>query len=207
MAKPPPVEYFNIHIQRVPKDQLGETMSALAKLGLTDVHPELITEIARFGQRAPPGDNLETLREWIVDHPTFKANQFADHLATLGRTKTSAYHALSKLVDEGGLKKVGVGQYVRKGAFLPGSKTKPAKAAKRKDIVHTEFILKFAGKRQGKIERLALLDAFRDDKRNPTAISASLKSLMRMGKIERVSEGIYAVLKNKANGSGAAHAP
>ena len=105
------------------------------------------------------------------------------------------------------MKKVGVGQYVRKGAFLPGSKSKPAKPGKRQDIVHTEFILKFAGKRKGKIERLALVDAFREDKRKPSAISASLKSLMRMGKIERVSEGIYAVLKNRpVNGSGAAHA-
>jgi hypothetical protein len=206
MAKAPSVEYFNLHIQRVPKDQLGETMSALVKLGLTDVRPELITEIARFGQRTPAGDNLETLREWIAHHPTFKASEFANHLDTLGRAKTSAYHTLATLVDEGALKKVGVGEYVRKGAFLPGNKSKPVKPAKGQRIGNTEFILKFAGKRKGQIERLALLDAFKQDKRNLKAISTALKSLMHMGKIERVTKGVYAVLKNNVNGSGAAHA-
>jgi hypothetical protein len=197
MPKPPPEEYFRVTVNKVSKAQLGPVMAELARLGLDDVGFDLTTDIRAYSKRANhdiKGDAM--LREFVADNPTFTAQQATAHFKANGRDAGAVYYAIKKLIDAGEIRRIGEGNYSQKGvkALAPPKKVKH-------DLVHTAFIMRFAARRHGKIARLDLLEAFRDDGRNPSAISASLKSLMRMGQVKRVGEGVYEVIK----GNGASH--
>jgi hypothetical protein len=187
---------------------LGATMAALAKLGHTNVRPELVTAISTYRQKTNHEIKAANfLREWIADHPTFKAKDAVTHFDLHGRTAGSAYSGLRDLVDEGVLKKLGEGNYARKDVKqLAAPKKKADKpkgdSTKRYSINHSDLILQNARSNGGIFTRANLKKLFSKRRRPPQSVGTSIKSLLARGLIERVKEGEYKLLKpSKNNGA------
>lgn len=212
MAKPQPIDYFNIVIGDVSPADLGALMAALAKLGHTNVRPELVTAIQTFRQKANHDIKAaDFLREWIADHPTFKAKEAVTHFDLHGRTAGAAYSGLRDLVEEGVLKKLGEGNYARKDVkqLTHQKKKKAAKKAapdhtKRYDINHSDLILQSAQSNGGHFNRTEMKKVFSKHRRPPASVGTSIKSLLTRGLIERVAEGEYKMLKPIKNNGAAA---
>lgn len=211
-----PVEQdrFRVLCNSVPVEQLGTVMAALAKIGVLDVHTELVTDVITFNRRQNHDTSAEVFlqEKWLPDHPTFKAKEVVTFFDLHGRTPGAAYTALRVLVEKKELKKLGEGQYARKDAFLPTStKKKEAKPKAKKAVVHSkpnsQFALDFAMKNGGQLVRADLKKAMEKAGRNTTGISAMVRELLKHKRIERASEGIYSVKSaSPLNGSGEAHA-
>lgn len=205
----PTVEYFNILVGGVPTTELGAVMSALAKLGLTNVKPELVTEVHSFRQKQSHDVKAaEFIRAWCNDgHPTFKAKEVITHGDLHGRAPGAIYSGLRELTEEGFLKKLGEGNYSMKGVKALAAPKKPAKpehgdSSKRYDIPHADLILKVANGGTFTVANMKKL--FNKRRRPADSVGTAIKSLLTKGQIERVAEGEYKVLKKKNNGAAAA---
>ena len=207
MAKPPPVETFNVTFENISIEALGPLMAAGIKLGHSDVHYNLVTTVSRFLMKNAPGASQTMLDDWTKEHPTFKAIEAVRHFETHGLSKTAAYPALGALIEKGILKKLAPGNYARTDVkALPSPKTKTAAqrkaAGKRHDVSHADYILKNV-RRKGSFSREDVKALLKKDRRTPTSAGPTITVLLKRVAIERMSEGLYKVLPPQAtNGAG-----
>jgi hypothetical protein len=209
MAKPPPVECFNVTFGNVSIHDLGPLMAAGIKLGHSNVHYDLVTNIPTFKQR-PQHEvkGSEFLKPWIAEHPTFRAKEAVTHFDLHGRAAGGAYSALRDLVKEGLLKSLGDGNYSLKNVkALAAPKKKPEKKkpepdhTKRYNIKHSDLILQVAKLNGDQFHVADMKKLFAKRRRPPDSVGTSIKNLLTRGMIERVAEGEYKVLKSKNNGA------
>ena len=60
MPKPPPIEYFMLRAP-TPKEMLGEAVAALTKLGLNEVHFDLMTDVPAFAKNAKTTHDIKAV--------------------------------------------------------------------------------------------------------------------------------------------------
>lgn len=201
--------------------EMGLIIAQLTKMGLTNLHFELVTDVLAYRQKANHDIKAaDFLTEWIKDHPTFKAIEACKHFEANGRTKGSAYPALSDLVEAGILKKLDdPGHYARADvkAIAPPKKGKKAKAAaptqEKYAIPNHDYILRLAKRRKnGLFTRALMRTHFEKDGRPPGSVAPALSTLMERKQIIRISGGNYQVAdmvppKAKTNGNGKTSEP
>lgn len=204
MAKPPPLEYFEVTV-RCPKELLGDLMTDINKRGLQDVKFDLVTAVPTFRRNAEYSNHHTKaeafLEEWIKDHPTFRAIEAIKHFKADGRTPGAGYTALRVLSADGRLNKLGEGMY-----SVPGVKALPApkkvKAAKKRqhhpDVPAGEFTLRLMSRAHGKISSGTLKSHFAKDGRAPTGVGPVLRKLMAAKKIKQLGEGMYELMLKKS---------
>jgi hypothetical protein len=207
MAKAPPVQTFEISCE-VEVHNLGPAMVALAHIeGLTVTGSKLITTVKSFKQNTTtPGFSTRSfIREWIADHPTFKAIEAVKAVRATGNGNGSAaYPALSALVGNGTLKKIGEGMYSRADvkalAKLPKLRDKKAAKPKRQhDIGGGDFALRLMSRNHGKMSSSTMKGHFEKDGRSPTGVGPVLNKLLEDKRIKRVGEGLYELAPKKTD--------
>src|SRR5262245_54164086 len=117
MPKPPPVERFQVTCE-VEASQLGGIVAHFTKLGLENIHFELVTDVKTFKQNRKPetetnGTAESILMPWLSEHPTFKAIEAAKFLEAHGSSQAAVYPLLKKLCGTKTLKSLGGGNYAR----------------------------------------------------------------------------------------------
>lgn len=180
-------------------------MAAGIKLGHTNVHYDLVTNIPVYKQKVQHDTKAtDFLKEWITKHPTFRAKEAVTHFDLHGRTAGAAYTGLRVLVEEGVLKKLGEGQYVRKDAYLPKQTKKKAEAKKapaRHEVPHPDYVMKHV-KRRSSFTRDEVIHLLKRDKRTPSSVGGTLSTLLKRGDIERTGKSEYKpVVKSGGNGA------
>jgi hypothetical protein len=215
MPKEPPVERFKISCD-VEAEKLGPTVAQLTKLGLTNVHFELIEDVRTFAKKVVhETSSEELLLAFIKDHPTFKAVEACRYFEENGRAKNNAYPALGTLVEKKILKKLDPGNYARADIkHLEGPKKKPKDpraSQNRYEVPHSDFILKIGRQSHGRFSAAKVKERFIKDGRNPDSVSNAIHALQERKQIKRVSEGEYVLLNGmteapKTNGNGTAEA-
>lgn len=195
MAKQPTpsVEYFNLVVGGIAPENLGATMAALAKLGLTDVRPELVTEIATFRKKTQHDTTAEDfVGEWTASNPTFSSKALIAHSRAAGRTDASIYGAVRGLVQAGKLKKLSAGHYC-----LPEVSATVHATRERREVSNKEFIWDIVKNRKAFTSK-ELRTAFIADGRNERSLSPQLQILVEEKRIKALGDGEYQVLKGKA---------
>jgi len=211
MAKPPPEERFRVVCNHVAKEKLGDVMAALAKLDINDVSFDLVTDVKMFNKRITHDLKAEDfLKQWIADgHAEFKASDAVTYFDLHNRTAGAAYTALRTLVEKKELRKVGKAQYGPPLKLLTHHKPKKAKATKKQDrsaprhtTSNAAYLISWANKfHGGVINRAKAIGALRQAHRSSAGISSTLRDLQADGRIERMEEGVYKVLKKNGNGA------
>lgn len=194
--------------------EMGLIIAQLTKMGLTNLHFELVTDVLTYRQKSNHDVKAaDFLTEWIKDHPTFKAIEACKHFEANGRTKGSAYPALSELVEAGLLKKLDdPGHYARadvKAIAPPKGKKKPAKPVNshqtRYAVPNPALIMRIAKRKKGHFTVGAIKAAFEKDGRPPSSASPAIRELIDRKVIKRVGEGEYQIIETpapKPNGNG-----
>jgi hypothetical protein len=148
MPKPPPIEYFMLSAP-TPKAMLGEAVAALTKLGLSEVHFELMTDIPAFARNNSGHEVKATdfLEAFIADHPTFSQKDVTAAFKADGRLPSASYYAMTKLLEQGSIKKLDdYGNYSRtdvkhieapKKEKTKAKQEKPARAITSMSIIAT----------------------------------------------------------------------
>jgi hypothetical protein len=152
VAKEPETqERFRIFCEVEP-EKLGGVIATLTKIGVSQVHHELITDVLAYKVRKEYQVNevnsREFARDYVKDHPTFAISDLFKHFIAAGRSGAGAYSSARLLIEEGVLRKLGPGQYqsvnvkalpAPKGKVRllvapekPGNAAKPANTAKVK---------------------------------------------------------------------------
>ena len=195
--------------------ELGPIIAQLTKMGMTNLHFDLITDVVAFRQKTVHDVKAEDfLRSWIVDHATFAAKEAIKAFREDGRTDGAGYSAIKNMVERGDLKKVGVGNYARSDvkAIAPPKGTKAAKTSQhpttnRYAVTHTDLILRIAKRKKGHFTTANIKDAFEKQERPRTSASPALADMVERGLIIRISEGEYQLVEpptppTKTNGNG-----
>jgi hypothetical protein len=203
MPKQETIERFKITAE-VEAISLGPTVAALARLGLTNIGYELVTEIRTFNKKTQHETKAEDhLRAWIVDRPSFSASDVVKAFLQDGRTAGAAYSAMRRLVEQAVLTKTGPGSYARsdvKQLAAPAKKAAPKKQAveppaekprKEYDIPAHQFILRFARRNHGKFSSASVKRALVADGRPATTAGPTINKLLNDKLITRISEGQY----------------
>ncbi|UQD96083.1 hypothetical protein [Bradyrhizobium japonicum] len=199
---PETIEYFNLLVRRIPKELLGDVMGDLAKRGLTEVLPELVTDVLSYKTRTQHDTKAtDFLAAWVAEHPTFTQKDVTKLFKEQGRTSAAAYYALKTLNEQGAIKKLDDnGNFTRADVKHIGAPTK-AKAAKTKkakreihDVDHRDFILGYARAHGGRCSAAKLRDYFTKHKRNPNSVGGALNSLVQHKKLKLLGEGEYLLL-------------
>jgi hypothetical protein len=205
MPKELPTERFKIACE-VEAAHLGTTVAQLTKLGLTNIHFELIEDIRSFAKKALYDVSSEDLLlEWIKDHPTFKAREACKYLETHGRHNTGAYPALGRLVKKKHLKKLDLGNYARTDVkHIEGPKKKPS-APRSQQINHREFVLLIGRQGHGRFSAAKVRERFIKDGRNHNSVATAIADLVKKKLVKRVSGGEYLLSngpeQSKVNGA------
>lgn len=100
----------------VESESLGPLLAQLARMGLQNLHYELITDVVTFrrnGATTHDVSGAEEARQWLTDHPAFAISQLVEHFKATGRTGASARQAIRTLVDKGSLTRLEKGHYRR----------------------------------------------------------------------------------------------
>lgn len=191
MAKQPPVERFKLSCE-VETINLGPTLAALTKMGLTNLGFELITDVRAFAKNTHPEiRGAIFLAEWIKEHPTFKSKEAVNAFKADGRGDGhSAYGAITNLVDNGILKKIGEGMYSRadvKHLAAPKKKlkAKPSQSVNKYTISNGDFIVRIARRNHGRINTTSLRKVFEADGRMSSSISPTINALLNAKKLKR----------------------
>src|SRR4051812_13278788 len=119
--------------------EMGPIIAQLSRMGLTNVHFELITDVPMFNKKIQHEVKAEDfLRAWIENHPTFATKEAIGAFREAGRTDGSGHTALRMLVEKKVLKKLAGPNYSRSdvkaiaaGKHTTKAKAKPAKAKKK----------------------------------------------------------------------------
>jgi hypothetical protein len=195
MPKPPPVDYFELKVGRVPKEMLGEAMAALTRLGLDEVHFNLISDIPAFSKRTNHATTGETfLAEWIKDHPTFRSAEAVKAFKEDGRNGSAAYYALRVLKDNGVLVSPTGGAY-RRADVKPIAPPKKRAAQNTYDIKNHELILRQARRSHGRFSTESARRLFAAEGRPVTSIGPSINRLLKAKLAKRVGDGSYALIE------------
>lgn len=212
MAKPPvTVDRFKLSCECEVTD-LGAIIAQLTKMGLTNLHFELMTDVATFRQKTNHAIKAaDFLTGWIKDHPTFKAAEVIQAFKADGRTAGSGYSGLRDLVDANILKKLGEGNYARadvKAIAPPAKKAKKAKKAKPQKPVNSHqmryvvpnpaLIMRIAKRKKGHFTVADIKAAFEKDGRPPSSASPAIKDLLDKKSIKRIADGEYQIIETPA---------
>jgi hypothetical protein len=209
-------DYFKLTINRLTPEELGVVIRDLAKRGIFDVLPELITDVVTFKGKSANGESLELLEAWSLEHLTFTATEAVEYFKSTGRGKGSIYPALAKLVDKGVLVRSAQGMYRR----AEVKQLAPPKAERGRDgreyfdVNHREFILRYARQHHGRFSLTKLREHFVAHKRKPKSIGSAVAMLRERKLLKPVGDGEYVLLakgtktrpaaaKPVANGNGA----
>lgn len=200
MAKKPETrDHFNLMVNRLTPQQLGEAIAMLAKIDITDVRPELVTEVRTFKQK-PEIKSQDVLVDWIGEklangEVSFGAIEVVNYFKSLGRTGTTAYPALGALVAKGILRKIGPGMYGMTAVkHLPAPEKKAAKKVVKMDrheVSHLDFLLKVARRNHSRFNTAWMKKQFTADKRKWGAVSPAIANLIKLKKVKRVGDGEY----------------
>lgn len=205
-AKPPAtVDRFKLSCE-VEVSDLGAIIAQLTKMGLTNLHFELMTDVLNFRKKANHDIKAsEFLRPWLADHPTFKAREAIKLFRDDGRTDGAGYSALRELTDEGVLKKLGEGNYARadvKAIAAPKKKAKPDKPAApdrtRYAVPNPALIMRVAKRHKGTFTSKQMKKAFEKDGRPTGSVAPALTDLLGKKAIKRVGEGEYQIIEAPA---------
>ncbi|WLB24939.1 hypothetical protein QIH85_23960 [Bradyrhizobium japonicum] len=201
-STPETVEYFNVLVRRIPKEMLGDVLGDLAKRGLSEVLPELVTDVLSYKSRQQHDTSAtDFLTAWVAEHPTFTLKEVTKHFRESGRTSAAAYYAIKQLNEARTIKKLDDnGNYTRadvKHIEAP-KKDRAATPAKAKrvvhDVDHREFILGYARAHGGRCSATKLRDYFTKHKRNPNSVGGALNYLVEHKKLKLLGEGEYLLL-------------
>ena len=209
MPKLPTVDRFRLSCEVAVSD-LGPIIAQLTKMGLTNLHFELMTDVPTFAEKVKHDVNSQDfLLEWTKEHPTFKAVEAVNHFRANQRTPGAAYTALRILVEEKTLKKLGPGNYARadiKAIAAPKKEAKPAKGdpQTRYTVPNTGLIMRLIKRRNGHINLTQVKDAFEKDGRPRGSASPAIRECLDKKLIKRVGEGEYEMIEIAKNGNGAA---
>jgi hypothetical protein len=190
---------------------LGETIATLTRMGFDNITFDMITDVRSFARNTPPKDGInsvEFLRKWTETNPTFKAIDAVKFFETDGRSKGAAYPAMSALVDEGFLKKLGPAQYSRadvKHIAPPKKAKKKLERAPQHETSNAVFLMRIAKRNHGRFTSELAKKLFAADKRAPTGVGPTIRGLVEDKLIRRTDIGSYeltvkGVGKSKANG-------
>ena len=174
----------------VDQTALGPTVALLTRIGLTNIHFELITDVLTYKQRITHGVSAEDFAaEWIKDHATFRAKDLAKHFAASGRKANAAYYALKKLAEAKAVKQLAPGNYQR-------ADVKALAPPKTKGFEYTgqETVLRFARKHHGRFNTQQLKELFEAEGRNVNSVFPTCDHLLKGKLIKRVGAGEYVLL-------------
>jgi microcompartment protein CcmK/EutM len=200
MAKPPPEESFNVTFFGIPKELLGASVAAQAKVGDFPFRTELVTTVVGFRKNEKSDINpREFLETWIKDHPSFKAIEAVKAVKEAGGSNTSTYPALAVMVGKGLLKKVGDGLYARADvkALAPPRKKRTEKPHKTFDKRGEDVILSYARRNHGRFNTAKLVELFAAEGRARNSVYASIDALLKDRMVKRTGDrgsGQYVLL-------------
>lgn len=192
MAKPPETtELFRIHADTSP-DQMGHVLAALARMNVTNIGYELVTEVATFRQKQSHDVSGEKfLAEWVMEHPTFRANEVIKHFEAGGRTAGTAYTAIRTLTEKDIIKKSSPGHYQRADV-----KALAPPATGRHEISNKDLVWKAVGNSK-KITAAEVTKVFDEHKRPENTATSTLSKLVKDGELKRLDKGQYEVIGRK----------
>jgi hypothetical protein len=195
MPKLPTTDRFRI-ICEAEAQEMGLIVAQLTRMGLTNVHFELITDVIGYRQNAKHEVKAEDfLAEWIKDHATFRAAEAVQHFRDNGRTDGAGYTALRMLCEKKILNKISGGNYSRADvkAIEAGKHTKTEKTEKKtepktfsKSAEHV--ILSFARRNHGRFSTTRLIPAFEKEGRARGSVYASINKLLTNKLAKRVGD-------------------
>lgn len=184
-------------------DQLGTVVAQLIKMGLQNLHHELITDVVQFGKNGRHDtSSQEFAMEWIADNPTFRMTELSKHFEISGRNKNTAHYAIKRLTDEGVTIKLGEGQYRRadvKEIAPPkpaGSRSRPAPPG-RYDVSNKTLLSEFLGQKKS-FAISGVTAFFKERDRPPNSATSIVAKLAKEGFLKSIGEGRYEVLKKPA---------
>jgi hypothetical protein len=194
---------------------LGEAVAALTKLGLSEVHFELMTDVPAFARNNSGHEVKATdfLEAFIADHPTFSQKDVTAAFKADGRLPSASYYAMTKLLEQGSIKKLDdYGNYSRTDVkHIEAPKKEKTKAKQEKpaprdhfDVNHRDFILRYARQHAGKFSMPKLRAHFEKNGRKPSSVGSALDMLVKRKQIKGLGEGNYMLVvetkNNKPNG-------
>lgn len=209
MTKKPPetVDRFRVSCD-VPPGGLESLMAALIKMGMKNLHYELITDVLNYKRRAFDTNAREFLRQWIADHATFTRAEVVAHFKSGGRTEGSGSTALERLCEEKLIKPLGGGNYQRADVKALTAPKKPkaqlnrrtgkpvADKQRRYDVSNMDFVLARVRSRK-KFTSAEIENYFKANGRQPQSVSPVLNKLIALHKVKRLSPGQFTIVKGK----------
>jgi ribosomal protein S25 len=181
-------------------------MATLTKLGMTNLHYELITDVQNFRQKSSHDiKGQDFLTAWIADHPTFAAKEAVNAFRADGRHEAGAYTALRALTEEGVLKKLSPGNYSRtdvKAIAAPAKKAKATKskakakgATKKKSAgTHLDFIERIGRRHKGgEFTSIRVKELFEKDGRPVSSVDPTLRAMAEKGTIKHTGKGEWKI--------------
>ncbi|MCA1452812.1 hypothetical protein I6F35_06205 [Bradyrhizobium sp. BRP22] len=201
MAKKEPetVDRYQI-VAETSIEQMGYVLAALAKMGVENVGYKLITDVHRFKSRERTVHDVSAedfTAAYVKDNARFTPAQLVAHFKDAGRTASSAYYALKKLMQANVVRKNG-DEYVRVEALAPpeakrtGRGTTPPYAVANKDLIATAI----RGRKQFTVRELR--EVFAKEGRPEKSISPILTQMIQRKEIKLVGKGHYVVLAKGA---------
>jgi hypothetical protein len=114
-----------------------------------------------------------------------------------GRDKGGVYYGISKLMEKGVVKKIGVGMYSRSDVKQITGPPAEKREVKKDGVSNADFAIRIASRAHGKFSSASLKAPFEKDGRSRTSVGPVIASLLKSSRAERVSEGHYVLLKDK----------
>lgn len=183
----PPTDRFRIICEAEAAD-MGPIIAQLSRMGLTNIGFELITDVPAFKRNERRDVSAEDFAQAYVDeHPTFDGRDLSAHFKMDGRTASSSYYAIKKLIDAGAIIDLGDRNYQRadvKAIELP--KTEAATQPKKFETPASAEILKFARKHGGKLNTEQIVALFAEQGRARGTVYGSVNKLLGEKLIKRV---------------------
>lgn len=195
--QPETVEYFNVLVRRIPKEMLGDVLGDLAKRGLTEVLPELVTDVLAYKNRQQHDTKAtDFLADWLKDNPTFSSKDVTAYFKANGRTSAAAYYAIKQLNEQHIIKKLDDnGNFTRADVKQIEAPAKPQKAKRVvHDVDHRDFILGYARAHGGRCSAAKLRDYFTKHDRNANSVGGALNYLVEHKKLKLLGDGEYLLL-------------
>lgn len=205
MAKTPETrDRYRIHAE-TSLEQMGYVLAAFTKMGLDNIGYELITDVAKYKEKAPRANHkttsAELIREYVKENATFPISDMIKHFKVNNRTEGAAAVAVSVMVKNGELKKLGGGNYQSakvKALPAPAKKAKTVKTREtsepraRYDVSNKEIILRYLfGRNQ--ISAAALVEYFKQNERQPKSVGAVLTMLGHQKILKNRGQGVWDV--------------
>jgi hypothetical protein len=206
MAKPPETrDRFKIFVE-TSKEQMGDVIVVLTKMGFENIGHELITDVKAWGRKTHDTTAADAIAEYIKENPTFRARDLIAHLKLDGRNNNAVYSGIRTMLDKKLLIKLGEGNYQRADVkALAAPKAAPDKRPAKKsragikpyEITNYDLIWRHFKNRQSfKAKDVAVL--FRANNRPDKSATSTLSTMTTKKIFRRVGEGRYEVVKEKA---------